>query len=466
MGIGVSSWQLARAVSLTGQLGVVSGTALDTVFVRRLQNGDIGGHIRRAMGAFPFPSIVEDVIRRFYRDGGRPATQSYKRLPLHTVKGTPLLRGVTMLANFVEVFLAKEGHDGKVGINLLTKVQLPTLASLYGAMLAGVDYVLMGAGIPREIPGVLDRLKDHLPVQLKVDVANASPGDPPLHTHFDPTEFHASPLTPLQRPSFLPIVSSHSLATVLSKKSTGSIEGFVVEGPTAGGHNAPPRGTPTFDSQGQPVYGTRDEVDYEALRALNLPFWIAGGVGSPEGLRDAQSHGAVGIQVGTLFAFCAESGLAPPYKQAVITDVVDGKTAVFTDPVASPTGYPFKIASVAGTLSDNTVYSARQRVCDNGYLREAYRQDSGRIDYRCAAEPVDTYIRKGGKLEATEGRKCLCNALLADVGLGQIQKHGETELPLVTSGDDIGRIRHLVADSGETYSASSVVEYLLDTPSS
>jgi NAD(P)H-dependent flavin oxidoreductase YrpB (nitropropane dioxygenase family) len=59
---------------------------------------------------------------------------------------------VTILANFVEVFLAKEDHAGVVGINLLTKVQMPNLPSLYGAMLAGVDYVIMGAGIPREIP--------------------------------------------------------------------------------------------------------------------------------------------------------------------------------------------------------------------------------------------------------------------------------------------------------------------------
>ena len=60
---------------------------------------------------------------------------------------------VTMLANFVEVHLSKENHTGPIGVNLLTKVQLPNLASLSGAMLAEVDYVLMGAGIPREIPG-------------------------------------------------------------------------------------------------------------------------------------------------------------------------------------------------------------------------------------------------------------------------------------------------------------------------
>ena len=70
---------------------------------------------------------------------------------------------LTMLSAFTEVFLAKEGHNGLVGINLLTKVQRPNIATLYGAMLAGVSYVLMGAGIPRESPSVLSALADHQP---------------------------------------------------------------------------------------------------------------------------------------------------------------------------------------------------------------------------------------------------------------------------------------------------------------
>jgi len=40
MGVGVSGWRLARAVARTGQLGVVSGTALDTLLIRVLQSGD------------------------------------------------------------------------------------------------------------------------------------------------------------------------------------------------------------------------------------------------------------------------------------------------------------------------------------------------------------------------------------------------------------------------------------------
>jgi NAD(P)H-dependent flavin oxidoreductase YrpB (nitropropane dioxygenase family) len=63
MGIGVSSWMLARAVSLRGQLGVVSGTAIDSLFVRRLQDGDIGGHVRRAMESFPMPDVSAAALK-------------------------------------------------------------------------------------------------------------------------------------------------------------------------------------------------------------------------------------------------------------------------------------------------------------------------------------------------------------------------------------------------------------------
>ena len=54
MGAGVSNWRLAQAVSRLGQLGVVSGTALDQILARRLQDGDPGGHMRRGLDAFPF----------------------------------------------------------------------------------------------------------------------------------------------------------------------------------------------------------------------------------------------------------------------------------------------------------------------------------------------------------------------------------------------------------------------------
>ena len=71
------------------------------------------------------------------------------------------------------------------------------------------------------------------------------------------------------------------------KKANGSVEGFVIEGPTAGGHNAPPRGKLQLDESGDVIYGERDRVDLEKIRQLGKPFWLAGGYGSPEKLREA-----------------------------------------------------------------------------------------------------------------------------------------------------------------------------------
>lgn len=458
MGVGVSNWLLARTVAASGQLGVVSGTALDNLFVRRLQAGDLGGHMRRAMEKFPIPEVVEDVLKRYFVEGGKGAEEPYKPLPMYRQVVSRVVDQLTVLSNFVEVTLAKEGHDGVVGVNLLTKVQMPNLASLYGAMLAGVDYVLMGAGIPKEIPGALDRLAQHEPATLKLDVEGDRAGgaemvfDPAVHWEGESPE-------PLKRPYFFPIIASNSLATMLLRKSTGRIDGFIIEGPTAGGHNAPPRGEIKINERGEPEYGERDIVDLEKMKELGLPFWLAGSTGGPDRLVEALEAGAAGVQVGTLFAYCDESGLRKELKRQVLTDALAGRMDVLTDRRASPTGFPFKVVQIGGTVASSENYEARERVCDLGYLRSVYRMENGRLGYRCPAEPVDTYLKKGGKLEDTVGRKCLCNALMADVGHGQRRDDGREELPLVTSGDDLLNIGRFVRDA-DGYSAVEVIDYL------
>jgi nitronate monooxygenase len=242
MGIGVSNWQLAHAVARQGHMGVVSGTCIDSLFIRRLQDGDPGGHLRRAIEAFPLPDVSRAALEAYFIPGGKAPDASYKLLSMWRQKVNEVREQITMLSSFVEVYLAKEGHDGPVGINLLTKVQMPNLATLYGAMLAGVDYVLMGAGIPREIPGVLDGLAEHRPVSLRLDVEGPA-GEAPDLIHFEPAVHWPEGIPdPLHRPKFLPIIASSSLARMLHKKATGRIDGWIIEAPTAGGHNAPPRG--------------------------------------------------------------------------------------------------------------------------------------------------------------------------------------------------------------------------------
>lgn len=459
MGIGVSNWHLARAVSLRGQLGVVSGTALDSLFVRRLQDGDIGGHIRRAMEKFPFPDVNAAALKKYFLPDGREDHAAYALLSMYRQTVDRLRDRMTMLANFVEVRLAKEDHDGKVGINLLTKVQMPNLASLYGAMMAGVDYVLMGAGIPREIPRVLDALAEGEPASLRFDVQQNGNGREEQLT-LDPREHWEGTPPKLKRPKFLPIISSESLARMLVRKSEGAVDGFVIEGPTAGGHNAPPRGMKRHNQRGEPIYGERDVADLATMRDLGLPFWLAGGTGSPEALAAARAQGAAGVQVGTLFAYSDESGLDRKYKDRVLAKVRSGEIDVVTDDRASPTGFPFKVVQLHGSNAAAKQYQARKRVCDLGYLREAYRGEDGRIRYRCAAEPVETYVKKGGAREDTVGRKCLCNALMADIGRPQARNGGGPERPILTSGDDLVNMSRFLGDR-LSYTAGDVLDYLL-----
>ncbi len=456
MGIAVSDWRLARAVSRLGQLGVVSGTAIDSVFVRRLQDGDPHGDVRRAMSAFPMPGVADQVLAKYFRPGGRAPDAAYSLLPLYRQNVDRAREALTVLAAFVEVYLAREGHDGQVGINLLTKIQFPNLPLLYGAMLAGVDFVLMGAGIPREIPGAIDQLVEHQPASLRLEVAGP-PGDVPDLLQFDPRVHWDAPPPGLVRPRFLPIVASNSLATMLARKGGGKIDGFIVELPPAGGHNAPPRGDPSFNERGEPIYGPRDEVDLAKIRELGLPFWVAGGMGSAAHLHAARAAGAAGIQVGTLFAFCEESGLDPALRSSVLAHAARGEVDVLTNAQASPTGYPFKVVDWAGNPA---AAGERERICDLGYLRIAYRTPDGGIAYRCASEPVETYLKKGGTQEETVGRQCLCNGLMANIGLAQVRDGGRPEPPLLTSGDDLLDIGTFLA--GRThYHAADVIDALL-----
>jgi nitronate monooxygenase len=425
-----------------------------------LQEGDQGGHNRRALDHFPFPAMAERIWSANYIPGGKADNVAYRKLLVHRKNNHRELEELCIVANFVEIFLAREGHNNPVGINYLEKIQIPHLPQIYGAMLAGVDYILMGAGIPTKIPGVLDRFANHQSATYPLAVMGALEGDDTT-VKFDPRDFMEMELPPLKRPQFLAIIASNTLATTLLRKSNGKVDGFIIEGPTAGGHNAPPRGKLQIDAAGEPIYGERDHVDLAKIRELRVPFWLAGGFGSPEKVQEALAAGASGVQVGTPFAFCEESDLRADYKRALVELAQRRSASVATDALASPTGFPFKVALLEGTLSDAGVYDARSRICDLGYLREFYRTDQGEIDYRCAAEPVTTYVSKGGKAESAEGRKCLCNSLLANIGHPQVRAGKHIENGLITAGNDLENIVRFLRPDGSDYHASDVIETLL-----
>ena len=166
---------------------------MDVVLPRALMNGDPGGLYRKALATFPDQAMAQRCIDKFYIEGGKAKDKPYKPLGMWKIEGTnQQLQETTVLSNYAEVrrapaaaprppprrpaalraprpgaapptrarapaqiWLAKHNDDGTpisgggwVGINCLTKIQMPTIHSLYGAMLAGCDYVIMGAGIP------------------------------------------------------------------------------------------------------------------------------------------------------------------------------------------------------------------------------------------------------------------------------------------------------------------------------
>ncbi|MDK2972728.1 MAG: hypothetical protein PWP23_2483 [Candidatus Sumerlaeota bacterium] len=461
MGVAVSDWRLARAVSREGMLGVVSGTALEQVVARRLQMGDPGGHMRRALAQFPHQPTVERILARYFVPGGIADDARMTTPPMWRVDAPTDLLALTVASSFAEVWLAREGHDAPVGINALEKIQLPNLATLYGAMLAGVDVVLMGAGIPAQIPGILDTFVHHGVARMRIAV-DGDPADRVTESVLDPRALFGDAVgEPLRRPFFLPIISSNTLAQALLKRATGKIDGFIVEHHTAGGHNAPPRGHSPLNDRGEPVYGNRDSMDFAKLHALGIPFWLGGGTASPERLAAARAVGAQGIQVGTAFAFCNESGVMPELRAAVLESVRAGTADVFTDPLASPTGFPFKVVRHPDTVSEPECYLRRERICDGGHLRHIFRKEDGTLGYRCPAEPEKDYVAKGGSAEETVGRKCICNALIATVGLGQRRSGGQRELPIVTAGDDLLQLIRAFPATKDGYSVRDVRDYLM-----
>jgi len=483
MGIAVSTWGLARAVSLMGGLGVVSGMALDVVYARRLQLGDADGHIRRALAALTtrLPKLapaIDRLLARFFIAGGKASDRPYrgpsapvlKRVP-GTAKDGRLLwqlpldaQILTVAATFTEVWLAKQGHAGPVGVNFLRKVERPLPWALYGALLANVDYVLVGAGRPAELPRMIERLRVHEDVELPLTVQDTNNQHNGHAVVLRPRELLGEVPVPLLPTKLLAVVSSHRLAQALAGDRETRPYGFVVENPTAGGHNAPP-GMKHFSEKQEPLllYDTEDLPRVDLIAGLGLPFWLAGSYGTPEKLQAALAMGATGIQIGTLAALSGQSGLAPGLKKQALSLLSRNMLRVGAQQRVSPTGFPFKVAELPASLSDAAVYSRRARVCDVGLLQSTCVSENGGLASRCPAEPVGAFVRKGGKAQSAVGRVCLCNALLASAGLAQTRADGYVEPPLVTLGDELTGARALLRalpPGKAVYSIGMALRYL------
>jgi hypothetical protein len=144
------------------------------------------------------------------------------------------------------------------------------------------------------------------------------------------------------------------------------------------------------------------------------------------------------VQVGTLFALSNDSGLLPKYREQMLDAARKGTLKVRTDHRASPTGFPFKVVELPGTVGE-----------------------AGKATYTCAAEPDAAFLKKRGDEKELAGRMCLCNGLLAAVGLGQERPDGYKEAPLLTLGSTTSDVENMLKTHPQGWSAKEVVDRLL-----
>jgi len=175
--------------------------------------------------------------------------------------------------------------------------------------------------------------------------------------------------------------------------------------------------------------------------------------------------------VGSNFALAEESGMKPNFRTAIMNRLkkeTEDAPLVYTT-LFSPTGYPFKVVQIEDTLADDEVYASRRRVCDLGLLQQRGLSQpdadgTRRLFTRCQAAPVEDFVNKRGLPRNTEEKRCLCNGLLACIGLGQVRlpKDALAEEPaIVTLGNHLDGIRRLTCHGQSRYWAKDAVIDLL-----
>ena len=432
--LAISTWRLARAIAATGQLGVVPSAPLAPVLARRLELGDLDGELRRAMEHFPYPGVARRVWEQHHRPGGKRADEPFAPTRQPVINNGPALTELTVLANFVEVWLAREDRPGPIGLALHDQAQTALLPSLYGGLLAGADFVLVSGRNPALIPGLLQRLREGRAGEL-----NVNPTEPDLACGFDPRVLGDALIPDLPRPRLLVWVDSPEQAASVCLRASGHIDGFVWD--------LPP--------------GPRRNQDLERWRSLGVPFWFHGSPATREHFAEARRAGAEGLSLATPFTFCEESPLDEAIKARVLTLATQSPEQLKLGHIPDPSGQTVSVLQWEETAPAPDCLAGRSRLCDIGYFREVYRRPDGTVGYRCPGEPIAHFTAKGGSSAAARGQVCLCNSLLATLGLAQLRDGDELERLIIPAGEDVRELARFLPPGRPRFTAAEVVAYLL-----
>lgn len=199
--------------------------------------------------------------------------------------------------------------DGLLGVNIMCA--LTNYSDMVKTSIReGVDVIISGAGLPMDLPGYLREVSDEMKKDMKTKL--------------------------------VPIVSSGRAANILCKKWMKKFDylpdGFVVEGPKAGGHlgfKAEQLDKPEFQLE-TIVTDVIDAVKpYREKHDKNIPVIAAGGVYSGEDIAKFLEMGASGVQMGTRFVATKECDADEAFKQAYVNAQKDDVTII-----KSPVGLP------------------------------------------------------------------------------------------------------------------------------
>jgi nitronate monooxygenase len=329
MGVGVSLSPLARAVAQEGGVGIISSACLDRLLSKR--NG--------------------------------------KKLNVYE-------------AAYEEVSLSKSA-GGFAGINIMCALVRDYEDSVRGALDAGADAIISGAGLPMSLPAI----------QAPKDTA------------------------------LIPIVSSPRALELICKKWErlgARPDAVVLEGPLAGGHLG--FKMDQVDLECNILENLLPPVKDMAMKYGDFPLIVAGGIYTYQDITRFIKMGADGVQMGTRFLATEESSASEAYKQAVLRakkeDIV-----VAHDP-GSPCGLPFRVIKQS-PMYVSALQKLRKPKCDKGYV--LLKDADGKFS-KCPAK------------ESNEHHFCICNGLLSSANYNP-----DKEEALYTVGTSAYRIDKIVS---------------------
>jgi len=329
MGVGVSMHPLAKAVAQEGGLGVVSSAILDRLVSKR-NNKKVNTY---------------DAV--------------YEEVSLAKVKG------------------------GFSGINIMGALARDFTASVKGALDAGADAIISGAGLPLSLPII----------------------QPPKDT------------------ALIPIVSSARALEIICKKweKIGyRPDAVVLEGPLAGGHLG--FRIDQVDLESNKLENMLPSVKEMAIKFGNFPLIVAGGIYTHADIVKFMAMGADGVQMGTRFLATEESSATELYKQAVVQATEED--IVVAHRPGSPCGLPFRVIKQS-PMYVSALKRLRPPKCDKGYVLMKDAEGNYTV---CPAK------------ESNENHFCICNGLLSSGGY-----NGDKEEALYTVGTNAYRIDKIIS---------------------